>query len=117
MKHIWLVLALCFAANAAQAACSEKRTRGLNFVLLTVPEDAPRPKSVDDFKFIDDTTTFEQVTAKIGPPDAADGQTRPIYVYCLDDGVEVVIRLSKDGTLVESVRANGDDIFKRKKKK
>jgi hypothetical protein len=117
MKHIWLMLALCLAANAAHGACAEKRTRGLNFMLLSVPEDAPRPKSVDDFRFIDDDTTFEQLTAKIGPPDAADGQTRPIYIYCLADGIEVVVRTSKDGTLIDSVRANGDDVFKRKKKK
>ncbi len=116
MKHIWLVFALSFAANAAQGACAEKRTRGLNFMLLSVPEDAPRPTSVDDFRFITNDTTFEQMTAKIGPPDAADGQTRPIYIYCLADGVEVTVRTSKDGTLIESVREGRNEIFKRKKK-
>ncbi len=116
MKHLCLVFILCFAASAAHGACAEKRTRGLNFMLLSVPEDAPRPKSVDDFRFIGDDTTLDQMTARIGPPDAADGQTRPIYIYCLADGVEVSIRTSKDGTTIESVRAGRDEIFKRKKK-
>ncbi len=121
MKHAWLpficLLATLFGTSAAHGACAEKRSRGLNFVLLAVPDGAPRPAGVDDFRFINDDTTLDQVTAKIGPPDAADGDVRPSYVYCLADGIEVRIRMSRDGSQIESVRAEGDEIYKRKKKK
>jgi hypothetical protein len=118
MRHIHFALALAafLATSVAHGACAEKRTRGHNFMLLSVPENAPRPKGPEDFSFVTADTTFEQLTAKVGPPDAADGQSRPIYVYCLADGREVTVRLSKDGTQIESVSEGRNEIFKRKRK-
>src|SRR5687767_15695149 len=59
MKTPLLVLALLFAAQNADAACSEKRSRDASFVELAVPEDAIRPTGVADFSFITDETTVD----------------------------------------------------------
>jgi hypothetical protein len=116
MKPYLLAGLLLVAASCADAACSEKRSRGPQFVELAVPDGAPRPKGAEDFNFIDDTTTIGQLTAKVGPPDASDGDSVPVLVYCLPDGSEMRIG-SRDGSTIEFVRHDGKQIFKRKKKK
>lgn len=116
MKPYLLAGLLLITASSANAACAEKRSRSPQFVELAVPDGAPRPKSVDDFHFIGDDTTIEQVTAKIGPPDAADSERTPVFVYCLPDGSEIRIG-SHDGSVIDYVRHDGKQIFKRTKKK
>jgi hypothetical protein len=114
---IYLATALLLtAAASANAACPEKRSRSPQFVELAVPDGSPRPASVEDFRFIGDETTIEQLTAKIGPPDAADGERVPVFVYCLPDGSEIRVG-SRDGVAIDYVRHDGHEIFKRKKKK
>ena len=111
MKHksiAWLLLA---ATPAAFAACPESMSRDPTFVTLAVDENGPRPTSVEDFKFIDDTTTIDELTRKIGSPDAAKGMRT--FIYCLADGTIITVT-SRDGTDIKYVRANSKVIYKRK---
>jgi len=115
MRNYLLAALLLLAVSQADAACSEKRSRSPQFMELAVPEGARRPAGVDDFKFIDDSTTIEQLTAKVGPADASDGERIPVFVYCLPDGSEVRIG-SHDGIAIDYVRHDGKEFYKRKKK-
>jgi hypothetical protein len=116
MKTLALILTLMFAAHDASAACSQKRSRDPSYVDLAVPEDAPRPASVEDFRFITDETTYDQLVAKVGPPDAAYGSRTSFLIWCFADGTEAVVA-TKDRVAIESVRYDGKEIFKRAKKK
>jgi hypothetical protein len=116
MKTLGLVLALMFAAHDASAACNQKRSRDPSFVELAVPDGAPRPASVEDFKFITDETTYDELVAKVGPPDASHGSRTSYYVWCFADGTELSVA-TKDRVIIESVRYDGKQIFKRSKKK
>lgn len=117
MKALGLFLALLFAAHDVDAACNQKRSRDPSYVELAVPEGAPRPASVEDFRFITDETTYDQLVAKVGPPDAASGSSRTSYlIWCFADGTELSVA-TKDRVIIESVRYDGKQIFKRAKKK
>src|SRR5882672_10781408 len=95
----------------ALAACPEKLSRDPTFLSLAVEENAPRPKSVDDFSFIGDTTTITDLTRKIGPPDGAKDVST--LVYCLPDG-SIVTVISHDGSDIREVRVGSKRIYKRK---
>lgn len=116
MKTLLAIALLLTATVTANAGCPEKRSRSPQFVELAVPEGSPRPTSVEDFRFIGDETTIEQMTAKIGPPDAADGERTPVFVYCMPDGSEIRVG-SRDGVAIDYVRRDGHEVFKRNKKK
>ena len=116
MKTLLLVLALMFAAHDASAGCSQKRSRDPSYVDLAVPDDAPRPSSVEDFRFITDETTYDQLVARVGPPDAAHGGRTSYLHWCFADGTEVQVA-TRDRVAIESVRYEGKEIFKRAKKK
>jgi len=116
MKTLILVLTLMFAAQEADAACSQKRSRDPSYVELAVPEGALRPASVEDFRFITDETTYDELVAKIGPPDSAYGSRTSYLIWCLADGTEAIVA-TKDRVAIESVRYDGKEIFKRAKKK
>jgi hypothetical protein len=74
MKTLLPALVLVLAVDSAWAVpCKEKRSREPAFIALAVPEDAIRPAGADDFTFVDDATTIEQLFAKVGPPDASSG--------------------------------------------
>jgi hypothetical protein len=109
-------VALAFAAQHASASCSEKRSRDPSFVELAVPDGALRPVSVEDFRFIDDSTTVDQLIAKVGPPDAAEGTRVNYFIYCFADGTELKVA-TRDRVSIDSVRHNGREIFKRSKPK
>ena len=79
-----LVFPAMLLASGAIAACPESMNRDPTFIALAIDEGAPRPKSVEDFNFVNDTTTFADLTAKVGQPDAAKGTNS--FVYCLADG-------------------------------
>ena len=111
VKHTVLVCLLLTAAPAAFAACPDSMNRDPTFVTLAVDEKAPRPTSGEDFKFIGDTTTFEEMTRKVGTPDAARGVRT--FLYCLADGTVVTIT-THDGTDIKYVRVNSKVIYKRK---
>ena len=116
MKTLLLALTLMFAAHEAGAACQEKRSRDPSFVELAVPDGAPRPTSVEDFKFVNDDTTYDQLVAKVGPPDASSG-TRFIYlIWCFADGTELTVA-TRDRVVIEGMRYDGHQIYKRGKKK
>jgi len=116
MKTLLLVLTLLLAANEAGAACSQKHSRDNTFVELAVPDGAPRPKGVEDFKFITDETTFDELVAKVGPPDASYGSRTSYMIWCFADGTELTVA-TKDRIAIENVRYDGKQIFKRTKKK
>ena len=116
MKTLALVLTLMFAAQEAHAACSEKRSRDPSFIELAVPDGAPRPASVEDFRFITDETTYDQLVAKVGPPDASYGSRTNFLIWCFADGTELTVA-TKDRVAIESVRYDGKQIFKRARKK
>ncbi len=116
MKTLLLAFTLMFAAHEAGAACSQKRSRDPSFVELAVPDDAPRPAGVEDFRFITDETTYDQLVAKVGPPDAAYGTRTSFMIWCFADGTELSVA-TKDRIAIESVRYDGKEIFKRAKKK
>jgi len=102
---------LLIATPAAFAACPESMSRDPTFVLLAVDEKALRPKGAEDFSFIGDSTTLDQVSAKIGSPDGAKGQNT--FVWCLADGTIVTIA-SRDGSDIKFVRVGSKTIYKRK---
>ena len=109
MRHAALCLLL--VAGGAGADCPEKMQRDPNFMALAVDEKAPRPSSADDFKFVADTTTFDELQAKVGPPDAAKGARR--YLWCLKTGTIVEVELRSAGE-IRTVRVDGKPTYKRK---
>jgi hypothetical protein len=115
MKTVFLALTLMFAAHEANASCS-RHAHDSSYVDLAVPDDAIRPSSVEDFRFITDETTYDQLVAKVGPPDGSYGTRTSYLVWCFADGTEVVVA-TKDRVAIEFVRYDGKQIFKRAKKK
>ena len=110
MKRLLAIALLTSAGSPALAACPDSMMRDPTFVTLAVDENTPRPASVEDFRFVDDTTTFAQLTAKVGTPDAVKGSRT--YLYCLPDGV--VIYVSTNDGDIKYVRAGSKLIYKRK---
>jgi hypothetical protein len=112
MKH-WLIILLALCANAAFGGCPERLQRDPLYVEFAIEDNVPRPTSIDDFKFIDDDTTLDQLKAKLGAPNAAKGESQ--FLWCLPDGTVMTV-LSRDGTEIREVRASGKLVYKRKKK-
>jgi len=102
---------LLIAAPAVFAGCPESMGRDPTFVLLAIDAQAPRAKSAAEFGFIGDSTTLDQVSAKVGSPDGAKAQHT--FVWCLADGTVVTIT-SRDGSDIKSVRVGSKTIYKRK---
>jgi len=115
MKALLTAVLLLAAATNAAATCPQHH-RPDTFVDLAVPEGAPRPADATAFSVVGDDMSIEKLFATVGPPDASDGSTTTIYVYCLPDGSEVRI-FSRDGTTIDSVRHGRQEIYKRAKKK
>ncbi len=113
---ILLALTLMFVAHEAGAACTKNHSSDTSYVELAVPENAPRPSSVEDFKFITDETTYDQLVAKVGPPDASSGSRTTYLIWCFADGTELTVA-TKDLVAIEFVRYDGHQIYKRGKKK
>jgi Flp pilus assembly protein TadG len=111
MKPLLLGALLLAAGAQASAACPDSMMRDPTFVALAVDENMPRPTSVEDFRFIGDTTTFSQMTAKVGTPDAVKGSRT--FLYCLADGTVITVS-SNDGTDIKYVRVGSKLIYKRK---
>jgi len=116
MKALLLALTLMFVAQEADAACTKKHSSDTTYVELAVPDDAIRPSSVEDFRFITDETTYDQLVAKVGPPDAATGTRISYFIWCFADGTELMVA-TKDRVIIENVRYDGHQIYKRGKKK
>lgn len=116
MKTLLLALTLMFAAQEAGAACTQKHSRDNTYVELAVPDDAKRPASAEEFKFITDETTFDELVAKVGPPQASYGSRTSYLIWCFADGTEITVA-TKDRVAIENVRYDGKQIFKRAKKK
>ena len=116
--HIALAAVLLCAAFAvpAQSACKQKRSRDPSFVELAVPDDAIRPASAQDFAFVTDETTYDQLVAKVGPPDAAHGTRVSYYVWCFADDTELTVA-TRDRLVIDYIRHDGKMIYKRGKKK
>jgi hypothetical protein len=117
MKTILLTLVLLCCADAALAApCQQKRNRDAAFVELVVPDDAIRPAGAQDFAFVNDDTTIEQLFAKVGPPDASSGSGTYHFIYCFTDGTELRV-ISRDRVAIDSIRHEGKQLFKRTRKR
>jgi hypothetical protein len=121
MKNRNIVLAAAVLSVAlvgpANAACKQKRSRDPSFIELAVPDDAVRPKGAQDFSFVTDDVTYDQLVAKVGPPDASQGGGRMSYfIWCLADETEVSVA-TRDRVAIESIRHDGKSLFKRAKKK
>jgi hypothetical protein len=116
MKTLLLAVTLMFAAHEAGAACKEKRTNDPTYVELAVPDGSPRPTSVEDFKFVNDETTYDQLVAKVGPPDASSGDRLIFLIWCFADGTELKLA-TRDRVVIEAMRYEGHQIYKRGKKK
>jgi hypothetical protein len=102
-------------ALPAQAACKQKR-RDPSFVELAVPDDAIRPKGVEDFAFVTDDVTYDQLIARAGPPDASQGTSRlSRFIWCFADGTELTLA-TRDRVSIEYIRHDGKLIYKRGKK-
>lgn len=110
-----LILSAALAAPA-QAECKQKRSRDPSFAELVVPEDAIRPAGAQDFGFVTDDTTYTELVAKVGPPDAASGTRLSFFIWCLADGSEVIVS-TPDGSLIQQIRHDGKLLYKRGKKK
>ncbi len=107
---------LAAVALPAGAACKEKRSRDPSFIELAVPDDAIRPAGAQDFAFVTDETTFDQLVARVGPPDASQGSGRISYfIWCFADGTELTVA-TRDGATIEFIRHGGRQIYKRRKK-
>jgi hypothetical protein len=116
MKTAFLIVALLFATQEAGAACAQKRSRDVSFIELAVPAGAKRPIGFEDFAFVNDETTMDELTAKVGPPDAAQGTRVAAFIWCFEDGTELMVS-TRDRVYIDSVRHKGKEIFKRAKKK
>jgi hypothetical protein len=115
VKATLFALVFLCAMNAARAGCGDQHNNSLTFVVLAVPEGAPRPANATAFSVVNDAMTINQLFAAVGPPDASDGTVTTIYVYCLDDGSEVRVG-TRDGTTIDYVRHGGKLLYKRGKK-
>ena len=104
-------LCLLLVATPAFAGCPEKMQRDPSFTALALDDNARRPSSADDFKFVGDTTTFDELQAKVGPPDAAKGAKR--YLWCLKSGTIIEVELLSAGD-IRTVRVDGKPTYKRK---
>lgn len=118
LRHtLWAMALLATAAVApAQAACKEKRSRDVSFVELAVPDGAIRPAGAQDFAFVTDDTTYDQLVAKVGPPDAAKGSSVSYYIWCFADGTELTVA-TPDRVAINDIRYEGKLLYKRGKKK
>ena len=117
LRHTLLMVALlAAAAGPAPAACKEKRSRDVSFVELAVPEGAIRPAGAQDFTFVTDDTTYDQLVAKVGPPDAAKGSGVSYYIWCFADGTELTVA-TPDRVVINDIRHEGKLLYKRGKKK
>ena len=115
--HVVVAVLLCAAyAMPAQSACKQKRSRDPSFVELAVPDDAIRPASAQDFGFVNDETTYEQLVAKVGPPDAAQGTRVSYFIWCFADDTELTVA-TRDQLVIDYIRHDGKMIYKRGKKK
>jgi hypothetical protein len=108
-----LIIPLALCAQAAFGGCPERLQRDPLYVELAIDDKVPRPTSVDDFKFITDETTLDELKARLGTPDAAKGANQ--FLWCLPDGTVMTV-LSRDGSEIREVRASGKLFYKRKKK-
>jgi hypothetical protein len=111
--HAWLLLAL--AGPTLAVPCPQKRNREPAFIELAVPEDAIRPAGPEDFGFVDDSTTIDQLFAKVGPPDASSGSGTYHFIYCFADGTELRV-VSRDRVQIDGIRYEGRQLFKRRKR-
>lgn len=111
--RIGLVILLALFANAAFGACPERLQRNPEYVEFAIDDAVTRPTSIDDFKFITDDTSLDQLKAKVGTPNAAKGAKQ--LLWCLPDGMVITV-LSLDGSEIREVRADGKLVYKRKKK-
>lgn len=116
MRAALPVLLLMFASQMAWAVpCKEGRHREPEFIALVVPDDAKRPSGVQDFAIVDADTTVDQLFEKVGPPDASAGARNYQFIYCFADGTELRV-ISRDRVFIESIRHDGRQIYKRKKR-
>jgi hypothetical protein len=117
MKYVLFCLLSLFATEAALAVpCKQKRNRDPSFADLMVPDDAVRPAGPADFAFVTDDTRYDQLVAKVGPPDASQGTRVAQYIWCFADGTELQVA-SRDGVIIEFIRHQGRSLYKRGKKK
>lgn len=117
-KHVTAAVAVLLTGclvNQAQAGCVEKRSRDPSFIELTVPEGAIRPAGAQDFAFVQDETTVDELFAKAGPPDASQGTRLIYFIWCFADGTELMLA-TRDRVAIEWLRHDGKTIFKRGKK-
>jgi hypothetical protein len=116
MQIALTALLLIIASSPAWAVpCKEKRSREPEFIALVVPEDAIRPSGVEDFAIVNDDTTVDELFEKVGPPDASSGSRTHHFIYCFADGSELRV-ISRDRVAIDSIRHDGRQIFKRKRK-
>jgi hypothetical protein len=85
-------------------------------VELAVPENAIRPSGAQDFGFVNDEVTVDQLIAKVGPPDASQGTRVTYFIYCFPDETELTVA-TRDRSVIEFIRHDGKLIYKRGKKK
>lgn len=111
--RIAFFIPLALFAHAACGACPERLQRDPTYVEFAIEDAVPRPSSVDAFKFITDDTSLDQLKAKVGTPNAAKGSNQ--FLWCLPDGMVISV-LSRDGSEIREVRADGKLVYKRKKK-
>lgn len=115
-RHVLLAgVLLSVCAVGAQAACKEKRNRDPSFIELAMPDGSIRPSGVQDFAFVTDDVTYDQLVAKVGPPDASQGSSLAQYIWCFADGTELNV-YTRDRVVIEQIRHSGKQIYKRKKK-
>ena len=110
-----VLLASAFVAPA-QSACKEKRSRDPSFIGLAVPDGSIRPAGAQDFAFVTDDTTYDQLVAQVGPPDASQGTRISQYIWCFADGSELAV-WTRDQSVIEQIRHDGKQLYKRGKKK
>jgi hypothetical protein len=107
---------LCWTGVTLAAPCQQKRSRDPAFIELVVPDDAIRPSGAQDFAFVNDDTTVDQLFAKVGPPDASSGSGSHHFIYCFTDGTELRV-ISRDRVAIDSIRHEGKLLFKRSRKR
>ena len=117
MKTLLLALTLMFAAHEAGAACAEKRSRDPSFVELAVPDDAPRPAERRGLPLHHRRDHLRSARRQgRAARRRARARAPATFIWCFADGTELTVA-TKDRVVIESVRYDGKEIFKRAKKK
>jgi hypothetical protein len=108
MRDVLVIFRFLVLIPLLLAGCTSSYRTTSSKVVTIAAEHSSR--TVNSFKFIGATTTLQDVTARLGPPDRDIGSGIYIYVYDLSDGSSVLIG-SADGSRILFVSHGWDNLY------